>query len=211
MLFHVLSNPKLLRDLRSELFANVAFESSSGEYGCKEVRLSSTVLGSLCPLLNSTLKEVLRCHSTSLSARIVMKDTVLNRQYLLKAGSVIQIPAAVLHKDPHSWGAKAAKFDAARFHTPDEEMKLSQRPAAASRAFGGGSTLCPGRRLATTEILIFVSIFLLQYNAEPIDGPWSLPTLNFANMTNSVMPPPQELRVKITKRRGVGKAKWVPI
>ena len=87
-----------------------------------------------------------------------------------------------------------------------------QRPAAASRVFGGGSTLCPGRRLATTEILIFVSIFLLRYDAEPVDGPWSWPKPQYVNMTNSVMPPPKELRVKIAKREGFReKITWVSV
>ena len=209
MLFHILSDPKLLQDLRSELLANVTIQSSSGEHGCEEVRLSIMALKSSCPLLNSTLKEVLRYHSTSLSARFVTKDTILNGQYLLKAGSFIQIPAAVLHKDPHSWGSKATKFDAARFNPPTKETQFPQRVAAASRAFGGGSTLCPGRRFATIEILIFVSMFLLRFDAEPADGPWSPSKSRFVNMTNSVMPPPNELRVKITKREGVKDAKWV--
>ena len=211
MLFHVLSDANLLQDLRSELVANVAVESSSGEQGCKEVRLSMTALNNLCPLLNSTLKEVLRYHSTSLSARWVKKDTILNRRYLLKAGSIIQIPAAVLHKDPQNWGSKAMEFDASRFIRPTEEIGLQQRPAAASRAFGGGSTLCPGRKLATTEILIFVAIFLLQYDAEPIGGPWSLPKPHYVNMTSSVMPSPRELRTRITRREGIKKIKWFSV
>lgn len=209
MLVHVLSDAKLLQDLRSELLANVAVDSSSGKPGCKEVRLSMTALNNLCPLLNSTLQEVFRYHSTSLSAKWVKKDTILNRKYLLKAGSIIQIPAAVLHKDPRSWGSKAMEFDASRFMRPTEETDLHQRPAAASRAFGGGSTVCPGRKLATTEILMFVAIFILQYDAEPIGGPWSLPKLHYVNLTHSVMPSPKELRTRITRREVIEKTKWV--
>ena len=107
------------------------------------------------------------------------------------------------------WGPKATEFDAASSYLPIEEKQLPRRPAAAFRAFGGGSTLCLGRKLATSEILIFVSTFLLQFNAEPTDEPWFLPKPSYVNLTNSVMPPPKELRVRITKREGIKKAAWV--
>ena len=201
MLHHILSDPELLHDLRSELLANTAVESHGSEYECKEVRLSLTALKDSCPLLNSTLSEVLRYHSTSLSARIVTKDTFLDSQYLLKAGSLIQIPAAVLHKDPHEWGPEATHFHAARFSLPTYAPKKS---TAAFRAFGGGSALCPGRRFATMEVLMFVSIFLLQFDAEPVDRTRAVPPQShFVNLTHSVEPPPTEFRVKVTRRERI--------
>lgn len=207
MLFHVLSDPKLLQDLRSELLAKITVESSCGEHGDTEVRLPIMALKSCCPLLNSTLKETLRIYSTSLSARFVTRDTILNGRYFLKAGSVIQIPAAVLHKDPQLWGSNATTFDPARFHP---KTQTPSRPAAAFRAFGGGSTLCPGRQLATIEILTFISMFILQFDAVPVDGPsWSLHKPRYVNMTSSVMTPPKDLRVKVRKREEFRMVKWV--
>ena len=200
MLYHIFSDPKLLQDLKSELLANIAVESDSSEYECKEVRLSITTLKSFCPLLNSTLREVLRYHSTSLSARMVTKDTILDSQYLLKAGSLVQIPAAVVHRNPRDWGSKATDFDAHRFSGPTH---VPQRPTAAFRTFGGGSTLCPGRKFATIEILMFVSIFLLQFDAEPVDGTWALPQSHYVNVTSSVEPPPKDIRVKVTRRERI--------
>ena len=202
MLFHIFTDPELLRNLRAELSAAKDFESSGDECKCTQSSLPITTLENSCPLLKSTLQEVLRCHSTSLSARFVTKDTILGGKYLLKAGSLLQTPAAVLHKDPRSWGPKASTFDAAHFCRSAEDTHLPMRLSAASRAFGGGSTLCPGRRFAMIEIMMFVSMFILRFNAEPTEGSWEMPTPHFANMTNSVMPPAEQMRVKITRRDG---------
>ena len=202
MLFHILTDSELLRKLRAELSAAEPFESSGNERKCTESSLPITTLENSCPLLKSTLQEVLRCYSTSLSARFVTKDTILGGKYLLKAGSLLQIPAAVLHKDPRSWGPKATTFDAARFCPSADDIHSPPRLSAASRAFGGGSTLCPGRRFAMSEIMIFVSMFILQFDAKPTDGSWMVPMPHSANMTNSVMPPPKGMRVKITRRDG---------
>lgn len=209
MLLHIFSDPKLLQDLRSELLANATSELRNESSECREVGLSITALKNSCPLLKSALSEVLRYHSTSLSARYVMRDTVLNNQYLLRAGSLIQMPAAVLHRDPQDWGSKALKFDAARFLTPTGEKQAPQRPAAAFRAFGGGANTCPGRRFATAEVLIFVSMFILQFDAQPVDGTWAVPKSKYVNMTSSVMPPPKDFRVRITGREGFAGAGWV--
>lgn len=200
MLHHILSDRELLQDLRSEILANTVVESGNGEYECKEVRLSTMALKNCCPLLNSTLSEILRYHSTSLSARIVTKDTILNGQYLLRAGSIIQIPAAVLHRDQFDWGSEARHFNAARFRLPAHGP---ERPTAAFRAFGGGSSLCPGRRFAKIEIMMFVSIFLLQFDAEPVAGAWAVPKSRYVDMIHSVEPPPKELRVKLTRRERI--------
>ena len=132
-------------------------------------------------------------YSTSLSPQFVTENAVLGDQYLLKAGSIIQILAVVSHQDPQISGQNAAIFDAAHF--------CPQIPAAAFRAFGGGSTLCPSRMLTTTEIFTFISMFILLLDAGPADdgATWSLLKPRFVNMTTLVMTLPEDMRVKVTK------------
>ncbi|KAI4219356.1 MAG: hypothetical protein L6R36_008383, partial [Xanthoria steineri] len=167
-LWHILSEPKLLQDLRSEILALVEVRKSLGKGGLTLVRLPISQLQSSCPLLGSTVKETLRMYSTSLSARYTTEDTLLDGQYLLKAGSFVQIPAAVVHKDRQVWGPNASNFDPSRFQS-GTGLGNPEIPRAAFRPFGGGSTLCPGRSLAMIEILAFLSMFILQFDAYPED------------------------------------------
>lgn len=206
MLVHVLSRPALLDDLRSELLASGIIDVEEHVCGRKSLVLCTTTLKSRCPLLNSTYREVLRYHATSLTARYVTKDTILDGRYLLKAGSIVQIPAAVVHRDERLWGKDASEFVAARFCSENQEAL--QRPSAASRAFGGGSTLCPGRNFATNEILMLVAVFILRFNVDPVSGSWPSATASAVNLTNSIMPPPQNLRVKVTKSGIIDQVEW---
>lgn len=205
-LWHILSEPKLLQDLRSEILALVEVRKSLGKGGLTLVRLPISQLQSSCPLLGSTVKETLRMYSTSLSARYTTEDTLLDGQYLLKAGSFVQIPAAVVHKDRQVWGPNASNFDPSRFQS-GTGLGNPEIPRAAFRPFGGGSTLCPGRSLAMIEILAFLSMFILQFDAYPEDRSMEKP--DFVSMTSSVSSPLHDLHVRIRKRADFQNVNWM--
>ncbi|KAL8894389.1 MAG: hypothetical protein Q9192_004364 [Flavoplaca navasiana] len=205
-LFHILSEPTLLQDLRSELIRLLQPNERRGEGGSVQVRPPIMELQTSCPLLASTVKETLRMYSTSLSARFTTEHTLLDGQYLLKAGSIIQIPAAVLHKDPHVWGSNASNFDPRRFQ-PGIEHGPPKIPRAAFRPFGGGSTLCPGRSLAMIEILAFLSMFILQYDT-CLEGK-AMEKPGFVSMTSSVPSPLRHMYVRIRKRADFENVDWI--
>jgi hypothetical protein len=46
---------------------------------------------------------------------MVLEDTLLDGQYLLKKGNVLHIPAKPIHKDTSAWGPQAGVFDPYRF------------------------------------------------------------------------------------------------
>ena len=43
--------------------------------------------------------------------RVVLKDTRLENQYLLKKDSILLIPSAELHNNPSVWGPTLKDFD----------------------------------------------------------------------------------------------------
>lgn len=175
---------------RRELLAEVRREvGRCGEKGGEgELRLSLERLKTACPTLLAVVRECLRLGSDNYSVRLVKTDTELgDGQYMLKAGSVVQIAGGVIHADREIWGDNAAVFDHTRFlkmqkttengHSVEgkESPQIQQTPPggvhpAAFRAFGGGKTLCPGRHFAINEILAFVAVIVLTFDIEAADG-----------------------------------------
>lgn len=82
MICYIYSNNTILEECRQEL-AKVTFDTIFEEEGeTKTLRtLDMTSVKSACPILLSTLQEVLRTHSIGISARLVMKDCMLDGKY----------------------------------------------------------------------------------------------------------------------------------
>ena len=81
-------------------------------------------------------------------------------------------------------------------------------PAAAFRAFGGGSTLCPGRHFATNEVLAIVTMFVMRYDMVPLSGSWTLPTVEKTNVAAVVMEPDTDTEVLVSRRKGFERDHW---
>ncbi|KAL9105199.1 MAG: hypothetical protein Q9187_008767, partial [Circinaria calcarea] len=174
-LIHVFSNPAILEDLRAEL-SSIMFTTTEGLASSPVHHLDVGQMKAKCQLLTSIFQEVLRVHSFNASVRMVTEDTILNDRYLLKKGSIVQMPSLVIHSDPQVWGPTVKDFDPQRFiKTRRGKGEQKQHPGA-FRAFGGGTTLCPGRHFATTEILSTVAMFVMRFEMEPVEGEWKLPT-----------------------------------
>ena len=79
----------------------------------------------------------------------------------------------------------------------------------AFRAFGGGTTLCPGRHFAGHEILATVAMFVCRFEMTPIGGKgWVLPDTGNTNVVATIMEPDSDVEVEITVRSGWGDGKW---
>jgi cytochrome P450 len=202
MLYHIYSDPRLLAECRKELaHVIVAINDKQGK-PTKTIDISKVKTS--CPLFLSIYKEVLRFYSTSISARLVMEDFLLDNQYLLKKGSTVMMPNPVQHRNPALWGAQNDVFDPRRF--TDAEKR--HHPAG-FRAFGGGTTLCPGRHFATTEILAFTAVMIMQFDIIPMSGEWPKELKTAVEFWEATPSPNQDFDVEIRPKDGeMGTGKW---
>jgi len=143
---------------------HVQVSSDSANDPTYHVNIAAIVAG--YPLLASLVQETLRVQSTNASRRILLKDTLLDNQYLLKQGSILLIPSAELHNSASVWGSSAKDFDSRHFL--QKHNNQARIPSSAYRAYGSGALLCPGRFLAVNEILTVLTIMVLRYDLSPV-------------------------------------------
>jgi hypothetical protein len=189
--FHIFSDPLVLEDIRNELSKGVQTDDS----GTCTIDLSHVKTS--CPILLSTLKETMRIHSTSTATRIAMEDYRLDNKYLLKKGSTIMMPASVQHTDQAVWGDTVDEFMHRRFVREPGAKAINP---IAFRGFGGGTTLCPGRHFASTEILMFSALLVLGFDLQPIGGKWVAPSTAKSPMVNALPVPDWDFEVELRPR-----------
>ncbi|KUI67723.1 Cholesterol 7-alpha-monooxygenase [Cytospora mali] len=160
LIYHIFSDPVVLEDCRKELSGGV--KTQDGIH-----RIDIDYVKNRCPIFVSTFQETFRIHSTSVVSCVVLEDHLLNGQYLLKKGGIVLIPASVQHRLEAAWGPDVDKFYHKRFL---RETRGKRYNPVAFRAFGGGSTLCPGRHFAAIEILAFAALITLRFDARPPNG-----------------------------------------
>ena len=215
-LFHVLSDSKLFLDLRQQLESLIrpisgGDDTQGNKEGHEVLHVNMAQVLKECPLLSSLVEEVLRVRSANASGRMVMRDAVLNNQYLLRTNSTVLIPSAAVHNDASIWGPTVKHFDPYRFVKKGDAQMLPQ-PAYTYRAFGGGAALCPGRFLASMEILSVLTIIVLRFDITPVDSmgratQWREPKSR-SHVLTSVLSPAKDLRVLIEKRHKHRDASW---
>ncbi|KAI0876406.1 cytochrome P450 [Hypoxylon argillaceum] len=161
----ILSNPVVFKDCRQEVMRLV--DDIDGTHTIDLARVRTE-----CPLLVSTLQEVMRFYGTAASLRLIYEDTMLGDEYLLKKGGAVLMPNAVFHSDQTLWGPSIGEFDHTRFLKAGHRKSSTKHPAAAFRGFGGGHVLCPGRHLASTEMLALMALILVRVDVVPPGGEW---------------------------------------
>lgn len=90
--------------------------------------------------------------------------------FVLRKGGIVQIAGGVVHADPCTWGDDTGEFNPRRHQmlgsnpssttttlSVSEGGRSSTTRRGAWRPFGGGKTMCPGKTLATSEILALVT------------------------------------------------------
>ncbi|KAH7119034.1 cytochrome P450 [Dendryphion nanum] len=204
MLYHLYSDPKVLEECRKEVSGVlVVMDNMEGK---SAHTLDMSKVKTSCPILLSTYKEVLRVYSTAVSARLVMEDHMLDNQYLLKTGSTVMMPSPVQHHNPTVWGSENDTFDHLRF------AKAKRPSQAGFRPFGGGTTLCPGRHFATTEILAFITVMIMQFDIKPKFSPWVEPSRSKVEFWEAVASPDEDFEVEIrsieSEKQGTTGQNW---
>lgn len=209
MLLYVYSHAELLEELREEVSSIMVVTIDKTGNSIRSLDITSVKTD--CPLLTSTFQEVLRHRSMGTSIRQVMQDTVLDDRWLLKKDCMVQMPSRVIHTDQSIWGKDVGSFNPRRFMK--DEVHKNERTKrinpAAFRAFGGGTTLCPGRHFATTEILAVVVMFVMRYDMVPVTGHWSMPSTNNTNVAAVVMEPDHDVNVELFSRKEFENDRWV--
>ncbi|OTA90007.1 hypothetical protein M434DRAFT_78621 [Hypoxylon sp. CO27-5] len=185
MIYHIFSNPTVLKDVKAEIYKGVREDG-----GVCTIDLS--YVKSSCPILLSTFKEMMRVNSTNSATRVVMDDHLLDGKYLLKRGSTIMMPAMVQHTDPAIWGDSVHEFNHMRFVRKPGAKRTNP---VAFRGFGGGTTLCPGRHFASTEILMFAALVVLRFDLQPLDGKWVAPRTDKSPLVNALPIPDEDIRI----------------
>ncbi|KAL9054391.1 MAG: hypothetical protein Q9162_004193 [Coniocarpon cinnabarinum] len=208
MLLLIYARHDLLRDIRAEIDA---VKRVQNEGNGTSRHLDITSLKERCPLFFSTYQEVLRYRSMGTSVRQVMEDTILDGQWLLKKGAMIQMPSRIIHSSKELWGSDVQDFNRRRFmHNEQQKTPTGKRSGdACFRAFGGGKTLCPGRHFATNEVLAVVGMFVARFDMSPCNGQWSLPTADKTNVASVIMEPDHDVDAMVQSRPGVGDSQWV--
>ncbi|KAK7730587.1 hypothetical protein SLS53_008977 [Cytospora paraplurivora] len=195
-LWQILADPVVFEDCQRE--ATQLVQTSSD--GVCTIDLAK--VRTACPILVSTWQEVLRFHGTSISARIVQEDTLIDK-YVLKKDSMVIMPTRVAHTDELIWGPTANQFDHRRF-LKSNKGSGKRAPAAAFRGFGGGAVLCPGRHFVSTEILGFAALLLARFDIRPISGKWVEPKKDF--QMNTAFPiPKNKVDIEISPKNNL---KW---
>ena len=194
VLFYVFTNTSMLADVRAELdtLTKVSLEKDTVLRTLDISRLRGSAL------LVSIFQESLRHRSSGAIVRMVTEDFILDNRYLLKKGSVIQMPTKAVHFDASTWGPTVHDFDHRRFLKTDSRK---QHPGPFS-AWGGGANVCAGRHFAMTEILSLVAMFAVKYDMIPTSGSWMMPDIDERNMSLAVSPPKQDISVNIVARKG---------
>ncbi|KAL9017256.1 MAG: hypothetical protein Q9185_005421 [Variospora sp. 1 TL-2023] len=207
MLIHIYYDKSLLRRIRNELEAAAVKSDPDGRTRILRV----VTLRQKCHLLHATFKEVLRHYALGATVRYVRDDTLLDGRYLLRKGMVVQMPLAVLHRDRGAWGEDASDFRPDRFLQPsadDVGKGIRQASALAFRPFGGGTSLCPGRHVATLETMALAAIMVLRFDLEPVDGSLSIPAPKQESMATNVFPPAKDVRVRVLRREPGEDVTW---
>ena len=205
MLFYLYSNPAVLQDCRNEIESVI---SDAKEINGTRRTIDITSVKQDCPILTSTFQEVLRQRTLGAQVRQVMQDTMLDGRYLLKKDVTLIMPSLVVHTDPAIWGPDVSEFNHKRF-VKENRIQSSQRLNPKSlRAFGGGTTLCPGRHFATTEILATVVMFILRYDLIPLQNRWTPPKTEKTNIAAVVMEPDTDITVRVLPRESSTDCRW---
>jgi hypothetical protein len=209
MLFHIISTPTLLTNIRKEInsYSKVTKEGDS-----ERLKLDINSMIKHCPLLKAAFYESRRVYTAGTSYKKVFKDVTLTESvedthtfgkprgqtYHISTGSFLVIPHATMQMDPRLW-ENPSSFAPERFLVADE--KVSQKLRLDMRhlnAFGGGHTVCKGRFFAERELMVFVARILSIWNFEPVGRCWEDPGKYYNG--NGSANPKRNVRVRVSKR-----------
>ncbi|GCC37238.1 cholesterol side-chain cleavage enzyme, mitochondrial-like isoform X1 [Chiloscyllium punctatum] len=146
-MYELAKYPNVQENLRSEII-----EANQKTQGDPLQMLKSV------PLLKAALKETLRLHPVAVSLQRYTNEDIILQNYHIPVGTLVQV------------GLYAMGRNSEIFHKPERynpERWLSQeRTYFRNLGFGFGSRQCLGRRIAETEMLLFLIHMLQNFKIE---------------------------------------------
>lgn len=132
--YYVYRDADLLASLRDEL-SKIATPTESAEGGSRTWTIKNIDLKSKAPLLTATINETFRHRTCGISSRYVTENITLKDQYLLKKGTIMELPNNALHSNPAYWGPTVNDFTPRRF-LADPRSAEAKAARGAFRPFG---------------------------------------------------------------------------
>lgn len=179
MLAHILFDEQLCKAVKQEV--NSAWESE--QLDIKSLCANATVL-------DRTFHECLRLKAGAMMGRKVLAPTQIGNN-ILKTGGTVLIPSRQLHSNASVWGPDHQQFAEARFAKNGSLLKHSSY-----RPFGGGVSLCPGRKIAKEQVFAFVAILIHRFDIKlDKDMRQEFPRLNISTPALGVTGPAKGMDV----------------
>ncbi|XP_039377175.1 cytochrome P450 11B, mitochondrial-like [Mauremys reevesii] len=148
-LFELARNPSVQTAIRREI-------AEAESQGPREL---AKVLNSM-PLLKSTLKETLRLYPVGITVqRYPTKDVVL-QNYCVPAGTLCQVGLYAMGRSPEVF-SNPERYDPLRWLSKEDN-------SFKALAFGFGARQCIGRRLAETEMMLFLMHVLRNFRIDTV-------------------------------------------
>ncbi|KAI4200986.1 MAG: hypothetical protein LQ350_003555 [Teloschistes chrysophthalmus] len=147
VLAHILHDEQLRISVKQEVEA--AWESK---------HLDVKLLCAHAPVLDRTFHECLRLKAGAMMGRKVLAPTRIGNK-ILKTGGTVLIPSRQLHSNANVWGSDHQQFVEERFARNAGLLKHSSY-----RPFGGGVSLCPGRKIAREQVFALVAILIHNFD-----------------------------------------------
>lgn len=203
--YYVYRDATLLQDLREEI-SKIAIKTASEE-GEPTWTIKNVDLKSQAQLLAATIDETFRHRTCGISSRYVTEDVTLKGQYLLKKGTIMELPNNALHSNPEYWGASVDEFNPRRFlaNPRSAEAKAAR---GAFRPFGGGASLCAGRHQAMSQMLGALALFIMSSDCDPVSGSWNFPGAHGHTIAAAVDLPSTDLWLNVKPRKNFESDYW---
>uniref|UniRef100_A0A4W3HKK1 Cholesterol side-chain cleavage enzyme, mitochondrial n=1 Tax=Callorhinchus milii TaxID=7868 RepID=A0A4W3HKK1_CALMI len=154
-MYELARNPNLQEKLRNEILA--AEQETHGD-------LFKTL--QFVPLVKATLKETLRLYPVAVSLQRYITEDIVLQNYVIPTGTLVQVGL-------YAMGRNAEIFTNPEQYIPERWLK-TETNYFKNLGFGFGSRQCIGRRIAETEMQLFLIQMLKNFNIETS----GLPKLN---------------------------------
>ncbi|XP_020322485.1 cytochrome P450 7B1 isoform X1 [Oncorhynchus kisutch] len=174
-MYYLLTHPEALAVVREEIHCVLKVSGLEADHN-RDVTFTREQLDSLL-YLESAINESLRLSSASMNIRVAQEDFSLRlegeRSIGVRKGDIISLYPQSMHMDPEIYeNPEMYKFDRyvedgkekTDFYKDGQKLKYYRMP------FGSGSTKCPGRYFAVNEIKQFLSLLLLRFDMEVLEG-----------------------------------------
>ncbi len=160
------------------------------------------------PLCNSAVMEAMRLSSSSLVIREVSQPVTLQlndgKTYALRAGDRVCLCPEINHRDPELF-PDADTFRVDRFvgtDGPPQFFKRGKKVTLALMPFGGGVSMCPGRYMASNEVVQVIAALLTTFEFDV--PPHAPPPLNRRRAGLGILPPATDVAFRYRRIAGAG-------